>query len=272
MRLLTLFFAFVALLLQPVSAAQTEWQEVSPDVRMRLVSTGTISPDGSTLVGIEIDMPQTTKTYWRVPGQTGFAAEIDLSGSRGVSAAHVLWPHPQRVVGETYIDYAYFGPTMLPVEIDVTEPDGELSLSVLLGVCSEICVPAQASFHLPLTDRKPDRVNGLRIKQAQALTPLPWSEGTDPLGQVDYRPGEHAIGVEIKDAGLDLSSLIAATESGEVLFGAPQKSPQGNLVLLPILTKTENSAVEGQEIQLTFMTDMGAFELRRLVVAAKTSN
>ena len=272
MRPLLSLLALFVLISHPVLAAETAWQEVSPDVRLRLVSTGVVKPDGTTLVGLEIDMPPTTKTYWRVPGETGFPAELDFSQSTGVTEARLLWPHPRHEEGDGYLDYAYFGPTLLPLSVETSDPDATLDLSVMLGVCSDICVPAQASFQLDLVDEKPDRANGIRIKQAEAMTPLPWTEGPEPIGAVDYRPESQSIGVWLNDPGLDLQSLIAATESGEPLFGAPQKSPQDGLVLLPILSKTENSAVEGQEVQLTFMTDRGAFELRRHISAEQKSN
>jgi hypothetical protein len=47
----------------------------------------------------------------------------------------------------------------------------------------------------------------------------------------------------------------------------PQKSRQDGLVLLPILAKTENSDLKGQDVQLTFMTGMGAYELGRTIDA-----
>ena len=67
----TPLLAAIALLL-PVSTAfagETPWQEVVPGVQLRLVSTGVVKPDGKTLFGLEIEMPDNTKTYWRVPAK-----------------------------------------------------------------------------------------------------------------------------------------------------------------------------------------------------------
>jgi DsbC/DsbD-like thiol-disulfide interchange protein len=52
-------------------------------VKLRLISTGQIKANGTTLVGLEIDMPETSKTYWRVPGDTGLVAED--SGRAGLA-------------------------------------------------------------------------------------------------------------------------------------------------------------------------------------------
>jgi len=234
-------------------------------VQLRLVSTGEVKADGTTLFGLEIDMPETTKTYWRVPGETGFPAELDFSGSTGVASAEIVWPHPALDTSTGYVDYAYFGDTLLPVSVKVDDAAGTAMVSTMLGICSDICLPAQASFTLPLRDAAPDRPNGLRIKQALAEAPIPWTEGAEPLGRVEYLADQKALAVEVTDPSLDVSSLIAVTDTGEPLFGMPQKSRQDGLVLLPILAKTENSDLKGQNVQLTFMTGMGAFELRRTI-------
>ena len=63
------FLAFAA----PSLAAETPWQEVAPGVRLRLIADNVLSPDGTTLLGLEVDMPPGYKTYWRVPGETGRA-------------------------------------------------------------------------------------------------------------------------------------------------------------------------------------------------------
>ncbi|WP_046144354.1 protein-disulfide reductase DsbD domain-containing protein [Devosia soli] len=265
MRIPILALAAALLLPAAIQAGETLWQEVVPGVQLRLVSTGEVKPDGTTLFGLEIKMPPTTKTYWHVPGETGFPAELDLAGSKGVASAEIVWPHPAIDVSTGYLDYAYFGDTLLPIAVKVDDASGVAKVSALLGICSDICLPAQASFTLPVRDAGPDRPNGLRIRQALAEAPIPWAGGAEPLGKVEYLEAKKALAVEVTDPSLDVSSLIAVTDSGEPLFGMPQKSPQGDLVLLPILAKTKNIELKGRNIQLTFMTGMGAFELRRTI-------
>lgn len=259
------------LLVSAPLAGETDWQEVVPGVKLRLVSSGMVKPDGSTLLGLEIEMPDDTKTYWRVPGETGFPAELDFSGSKGVKSAAIVWPHPQLDVSSGYVDFAYFGNTLLPVEVATDDPAGTVVVSALLGICSDICLPAQASFTLGLSDTEPDRPNGLRIKQALAEAPIAWNEGKDPIGAVEYRPEEKALAVWLDEQIVDVSTLIVATETGAPLFGVPQKSPQDGLVLLPILGKTENSDLRGADVQVSFMTGMGAFALSRTIGYGPTS-
>lgn len=267
MRILPVSLACTVLLILPVLAAETAWQEVAPGVSVRMISSGQVKPDGTTLIGLEIDMPQDTKTYWRVPGDTGLPMVLDFSGSQGIRDHKIVWPYPERDQKGGYLDYVYYGPTVLPIELSLDKPHGQAVVSATLGICSDICIPAQASFDIALGEANMDRPNGLRLRQAMADAPIAWSDDPQPIGEVDFIPEQRAIGVWVNDPDIDLSSLIVTTESGTPLFGAPQKSPQDDLVLLPILEKTENSDLEGQDVQLTFMTDMGAFELSRTIGA-----
>jgi hypothetical protein len=77
------------------------------------------------------------------------------------------------------------------------------------------------------------------------------------------------VAVHVDGAMLDPLSLIASTDSGVPLFGTPQKSREANLVLIPILGKADNLGLENQAVRLTFLTDMGAFEVERTVNVPK---
>lgn len=257
-------------LLAPVSSAlagETAWQEVAPGVSIRLISAGAPDTAGKALFALEIDMPEDTKTYWRVPGETGLPTELDFSASTGIRGHDQLWPFPLREFSGGYLDYVYFGHTVLPIELDITDPAGTVDLEATLGICSDICVPAQARLTLPASEDHPDAVNALRIRQALADVPLAWDEGSEPAGTVRLLNDGSAIAVEIDSTRLDPASLIVAGGADGPVFGAPQKSPQANLVLLPIMGKTDNSALDGMEVELSFMTPMGAFEVSRTIEA-----
>ncbi len=256
----------------PAMAAETAWQEVAPDVSIRLISAGQLTENGKALVALEIDMPESTKTYWRVPGESGLPVDLDFSASNGIAGHAVLWPYPLRESKAGLLDYVYYGHTILPIELDVSGANTVVDVTATLGICSEICVPAQLRLNLPLAEHKPDAANGLRIRQALAEVPIDWTEGASPLGTVSLLPDEAAIAISGLHDGVDPASLIAATPSGEPLFGTPQKSPHGDLVVLPILGKSDNSALDGMDVEVTFMTDMGAYVVSRTIEAGDAGN
>ena len=254
----------------PATAGETAWQELAPGVNARLISSDVLRTDGTTLIGIELDMPQNTKTYWRIPGETGIAAELDFTGSAGVAGHSILWPYPTVDRVEGYLDYVYYGRTVLPVLLSVEKDASALELAMTLGVCSDICVPAVASFSLPLTFARADAGQGLRLNQALALTPIPWDGPETAIGEVTYDPAA-GLTVPLSDAAIDPGSLIADNGDPLVLFGTPQKSPDGNSVFLPLLGDV-SADLGGQMIRITFMTDMGPYEISRQIRSASTES
>jgi DsbC/DsbD-like thiol-disulfide interchange protein len=252
----------------PASAGETPWQEIAPGARARLISADVLKPDGSTMLGLEIDMPATSNTYWRVPGETGIPTQLDFTGSSGVLGHEILWPYPLVETRTGYVDFVYRGPTVLPVELRLDGKVADLKVAVTMGVCSDICVPATASFALPLDFSAPDRSQGLRIAQAVALTPMDWPDQRDPIAFIGYDAAARALAVAVSDPDVDpLSLIVDAGEAGQ-LFGAPQKSPDGKLVLLPLLGGESSRGVEGMPVRLTFMTEMGPFSLERRISSA----
>lgn len=269
MRPVLAFSLFIASTLA-ATAAETPWQEVAPGVSMRLVTSGQVKADGTTLVGLEFDMPENTKTYWRVPGDTGIPTQLDFTGSTGITGSAIRWPYPLRDVSTDYLDYVYYGPMLLPIALTVEGNAPHIELSVVAGVCSDICIPAQASFSLPLDRDTLDRPNSLRIRQAEAMAPIAWDGDEAAIGPVSYHAEDKMLAVTVTDPAIDIASLIAATDDGEPAFGAPQKSPEPNLVLIPLLGKDDEIGLEAQSVQLTFTTDMGAFEVTRPIEAGGT--
>ncbi len=260
-------FAPIALLLLtvPAAAGETAWQEIAPEVRLRLVSSDVLKSNGTTMVALELDMPQGTKTYWRVPGESGIPTQIDTAGSQGIAGHEMLWPYPMIEVLDGLTDFVYRGPTVLPFELTLDGARADLMVSVVMGVCSDICVPAMASFTLPLDFARPDRGQGLRIAQAVARTPQRWTDPRPPLGPVTWDHVGAGISVDLADPRVDPLSLIADASAAGQLFGAPQKSPDGSAVLLPLLGGADQAAQEGMPVSLTFMTEMGPFSLSTTV-------
>lgn len=262
-----LLSALVVLSFVAVSqAGETAWQEVAPGVSMRLVSTGDVAADGRTLIGLEIDMPGTTKTYWRIPGETGIPTELDISGSQGVRAHRVLWPYPTVETRDGYVDYVYYGPLVLPVELTVVGSAAQLELDALLGICSDICVPVTASFSLSLAGER-DPGNALRLRQALALTPAEWIDAGSPLGEIRYDEEAKALSVELKGEELNPASLIGAFADGTPLLGAAEPDPSGARVVLPVLDKVDARTLAGRPLELVFRTDLGAFSIESAVAA-----
>ena len=263
-----LILALTLALTSPVLAAATPWQDVAPGARIRLISADVARPDGTTLVGLQIDMPDNFKTYWRSPGESGIPTKFDADGSSGVTGAEIQWPYPMAEISNGFLDYVYHGATVLPVSLRVVGDRAMLAASVLMGVCSEVCVPVQAKFTLPLSFAVPDAAQNIRLTQALALVPLPWPGAATPFGTIGFDSVVNGLRVPFVDPEIDPASIIASTGDPAQVFGAPQKSPDIGAVILPLRGTTKAGGWQDQPVQLTFMTAKGSFKFTERVSLA----
>jgi hypothetical protein len=251
----------------PALAAATDWQEIAPGVKLRLITSDRLD-DGLTLAGIELDMPATTNTYWRIPGETGIPTEFDFAASAGIGASTVHWPYPRIDRSRGYLDYAYYGPLVLPFELEADPTGTVLDVSVVLGVCSEICVPASARLTLPLDFAAPDTAQALRLEQAMAEAPILWDQPGQPVATVEagLDGSLHLYGV---DPSIDPQSIIADLDDPAILFETPQKSPDRDLWTLKPLGGAGTKELEGSSVQLTFLTPDGPYAATRVVAPSQ---
>ena len=256
-------FAAALVFASPALAGATDWQDVAPETRIRLISSDRLEA-GHVLAGIEVDMPPGFKTYWRVPGETGIPTQVEDWGSRGLSDPQLLWPHPTIAEVEGYLDFVYFGPTVLPLRLASGGGRGELTLRVTMGICSDICVPVQATFSLAVDPTRPDPGQDLRLRQALANVPVPPVDDAI-VGDAVYGP--QGLMVSLLSTEIDPDTVIVAADDPHLLFGAPQKSPDSAAVFFSLLGG-DGQSVLGQSIDITFMTPTGPYVVRRVVGSA----
>lgn len=163
-----LVFLSVALA-QPTCAAAagvaSDWAE-GHSSRARLIA-------GDGVAGVELQMPEGWKTYWRNPGDAGgVPPSFDWSGSENLAAAKVLYPAPKRYTDRAGATVGYKGTVVFPVELTPKEPGKPIKLHVVFdyGVCKEICIPAEADLTLAVA---PDTDAGIPGELAAALQQVP---------------------------------------------------------------------------------------------------
>ena len=120
-----------------------------------------------------------------------------------------MWPYPLAETRDGYLDYVYYGPTVLPIRLTLAGEAASINASVIMGICSDICVPATASFSLAVDPSSPDRGQGLRIDQAAGLCADALGGGDAPVGEVWWDASANALAVALTEAQLDVPSIIA---------------------------------------------------------------
>lgn len=118
-----------------------------------LAEPSSISPEKPFTVAIRLRMDPNWHTYWKNPGDSGFATQIDWDFPPGFEAGEIQWPYPERVVVGGIVSYAYHNEAWLltqitpPQKLPTTIP---LQAKVSWLMCEEVCIPGEAALKLSL--------------------------------------------------------------------------------------------------------------------------
>lgn len=140
--------------LAPAAQAASSEKFDSPALTARLIAAQDGVPQsGRTLsAGLDLQLGDGWKTYWRSPGEVGIPPSVDWTGSKNVSEVEFLWPAPERFTAFGIENFGYHGEVVFPLRIELAR-QGEaarLQAKVSLLVCSDICVPQDFDLSLDL--------------------------------------------------------------------------------------------------------------------------
>jgi len=143
----TLILAGLLALTQSPVLAQSQ-----ADVLQATMRPGWQLQNGHYMAGLDLVLAPHWKTYWRAPGETGIPPQFDWSGSENLGSVRLHWPSPQVITLNGMQSIGYHDRLVLPVEVvplDATKPV-VLRLRMDLGVCNDICMPADLTLTQPL--------------------------------------------------------------------------------------------------------------------------
>jgi thiol:disulfide interchange protein len=179
-------------------------------------------------VGIHLQMDKGWDTYWRNPGDSGFATQVNWTLPEGFKAGPLLWPYPEKIVNESLVAFGYRDSVLLMTEI--TPPQTlaagqkvEIQAEVSWLACNEACVPGSASLKLPLsiTDSAPAIDTAVAPLFTNARKALPQKEGNlSVIAQTDqiilnFQPQAGSLSA--------IEEMLFIPEEGEVVdYTAPQ--------------------------------------------------
>lgn len=107
---------------------------------------------GHHMAGLSLELAPGWKTYWRRPGEAGIPPEFDWTGSENVASVRVHWPSPVMFHTNGMQTVGYKGGVVLPLEVvpKVAGQPMHLKARVNVGICNEICMPAQVTVSAAL--------------------------------------------------------------------------------------------------------------------------
>lgn len=205
--------------------------------------TGWQTEQGTHMSALHLRMAPEWKTYWRAPGDAGIPPVFDWTGSENLSSVRIHWPRPSVFHLNGMQSIGYHDELVLPIEVipaDAARPVA-LRLTVDMGVCRDICVPASVTVAGALV--APGAEDGL-IRAALADQPRPAvaadvagvSCAVEPIAdglRVTARLAMPAIGpdetvvFEPGREGIWVAESVEERQGGELLAMTEMVPPEG---------------------------------------------
>lgn len=204
--------------------------------------------------GVLVSLAPGWKTYWRMPGEAGIPPEFTWSSSVPAEV-EVLYPAPSRHTDESGEAVGYERAVLFPVTVragGVT--DVELNLDLFLGVCKDICIPANAQASITLGPLMKDIAGAAQVEDALSLVPVP---GTAITSAELVRGGGKPELLLNLDARPD---DIFVEAPGPAYFHAPVFSPDGRQARLAIDNLKDASQLAGAVAKITYRIAGQGFE------------
>ncbi len=261
---------------QSSNKSASEWKKGHKS-RVRIISGKTdFASHKSAYAGIQLQMSNGWKTYWRSPGDTGVPPSFDWSGSRNLEKITILWPAPQKYKDEYSTSIGYKHEVILPVKITArnsSEPV-DIKLRFGYGICAEICVPVEAKMNLTITPRQTG-MNSL-LSRYRSMVP----RSVKSIGKVvnGFSIRKVVVKLKGKKPGITIeTSVPAQTKKAELYVEASkgfylplpklQSSSKGNRHRFYIdLTKGDPpKELIGKTLAFTLVGDKAGIEYKRKI-------
>lgn len=160
---------------------------------VRLIA-GQPLPDGRLCAGLHLRLDAGTKTYWRMPGDSGVPPVFDWAGSDNLGAVEIGWPGPMRFPDGNGFSIGYKSDVVFPLAVKPADDRRpvRLKLKIDYAVCDQVCIPARGETGLTLAGAADPQLAAL-IARFAARVPQPAVEGLSLAVAGLDRSGRHPV-------------------------------------------------------------------------------
>ncbi len=176
------------------------------------------------LAGLRITLGPGWKTYWRAPGDAGFALSAKWTDNDNIRDITIEWPAPRRYSEYGLETIGYEKDVTLPVKLTLADPGRAATIGATVDylVCKDVCIPKSAPVFLSLPALAAPMPSPMAPIIEAALDRVP------PMASDDLRI-EKALWQADGVLEIDVSSTTAMgsldafiEDAGDISFPAPQ--------------------------------------------------
>ncbi len=151
-----LFFLTILLASFSAQAAQSDWSE-TPQAKARLLIAAVESKDNQTILkaGLEIQMDDGWKTYWRTPGAAGIPPDVKAAQGSPLDNIQLYYPAPARLDFQGLQLYGYEDRIIFPLDLTLRLPlkeDATIAVDTRILICRELCIPVSFKSEIPVSE------------------------------------------------------------------------------------------------------------------------
>ncbi|WP_226627100.1 protein-disulfide reductase DsbD domain-containing protein [Alloyangia pacifica] len=203
-------------------------------------------PGGDHMAALHLRLAPGWKTYWRAPGEAGIPPVFDWSGSSNVARVTALWPTPHIFRQSGARSVGYKDELVLPLRIAGSGGPVTLKANMMIGVCSDICVPQT----LHVTAVLPDSTS-VDPMIAAALAEAPFTAKEARVSAVRCSVSPTKGGIKLR-AEIDMPAITGSEET-VVEAGQPElwaSEPKTRRTGGTLVSETKLMHMEGKPFAL----------------------
>ena len=222
--------------------------------------------DNGKLYALFVKMKKNWKTYWRYPGDTGFAPEFILLKSKNFNKLDIAWPTP--LVFHEYDTrfYGYEKNLILPIFFYKKEPEKEMEFEfkLTMGFCDDICIPI--TFNISSINSKISSTDqNYLISKSLNNRPINISNSKDLVSCSVKKTGSKlTLYSKFNDNFFlkknTIEQLILEYLDEKIWFSEIKKLSNKDYVAQIKSIEEENFLVDKSKIKYTIITESGGFQ------------
>ncbi len=261
-----LLFIFISILSAPYVYGNQKYNSFkSDDVEISFINAW--ETEEGNLFALFIKMKENWKTYWRYPGDSGFAPELKLLSDKNLKKIKIYWPTPKVFYENETIINGYKKDLILPILFlkNKNENQVEFEIELKMGFCEDICIPIKLLLNSKYAFKSSEKLNKM-ISQSLKNTPKELLS-SENLVTCDVKKIEKTMTLISKFDNNFFSKkkyidhLILEYKDDQVWFSETKKLSNKDYIAQIKSIEEENFLLNKSKIKYTIITKSGGFQI-----------
>ena len=236
----------------------------------RLISgISNIGASNKVPLGLEFELKDGWKIYWRNPGDAGYPPEINFENNENLSEIKWFWPAPKRFIFEDIQNFGYEKKIIFPITATVktTKEPLVLQANVTALACKDICVPIDGDLNLTIPVGNPVKTeHAASIYSFEKRVP---TKATWPGFKIlSVNANKNSILIKVKSKHPLIKPDVFIESENGFRFGKPEVSISNNRLNASFILSNDipiDTNLAGIPITITVVDGKKSIEVRRSI-------